>query len=55
MSRVTVSGVCEGRGKGVTCTGFCGLGWGWGREKVSRVMVSGVCEGRGKGVTCNGF
>ena len=40
VSRVTVSGVWEDKGKGVTCNGFCGLGEGWGREK---------------GVTCNSF
>ena len=52
MTRVTVSGVWEDKGKCVTCNGFCGLGGGWGREKVSRVTVSGVCgEGQGKTVS----
>jgi hypothetical protein len=46
VSYVTVSGVWEGQGKGVTCNGF----WGWGgtKEKVSHVTVSGAWEGPGK-------
>ena len=45
----------EGKGKEITCNGFCGLGEGCGSEKVTRVTVSGVWEDKGKCVTCNGF
>jgi hypothetical protein len=40
VSHVTVSGVWEGEGKGVTCNGFWGLEREW--DKVSHVTVSGV-------------
>ena len=46
VSRVTVSGVWEDKGKGVTCNGFCGLGGT--RGKVSHVTVSGAWERRRK-------
>ena len=39
------------KGKGVTCNGFCGLGGGWGKEKVSRVTVSEVWRGEWKKVS----
>ena len=57
VSRVTVSGVWEDTGKGVTCNGFCGLGGtrgngfcglGGTRGKVSHVTVSGAWERRRK-------
>ena len=53
VARVTVSGVWNEKGKGVTCNGF------WGSEKtmhkVSHVTASRVWNEKGKGVTCNGF
>ena len=52
VSHVTVSEVWGGKGKGVTCYGFWGLG---GREKVSPVMVSEVWGSKKKDVTCYGF
>ena len=38
VSRVTVSGVWEDKGKGVTCNGFCGLG-----RKGKGVTCNGFC------------
>ena len=42
-----------GKGKCITCSGFCGLGCE--RTKVSHVTGSLVLGEKGKGVTCYGL